>query len=142
MSNPTVDPEAALMVANFARGVSSELNSVKQKITSGQQHLAPVVLDKQGLIAGLTGAAVPQDIAQQAIPDNIDLSTLNVVPQDMGKQQRPMLPYTNTVQTQLPSQHSESMLNMIMLSLVSIEKQLGLLHKALKQPSKPRKTKE
>lgn len=143
-------PEAALLVANFARGVSSELYSVKQKITSGEKHLAPVELDRQGLIAGLTGAAVPQDVAQQVMPDpHLDPDAAErailehearqgQLPMQPVFQQRPQIQQPYSVGVAPPTSISDSMLNTIMSSLVSIERQLALLHKAIKQPKQSR----
>lgn len=141
-----IDKEAAIIAAQFARGVSSELLAVKQNITDGQRHLAPVELNKQGFISSLAGESqnATQDIAQIAIPDTFVDPTM----QHDGKFQPPAprppyttnaVPYQQPFQTQTSST-SDAMLNTIMLSLVSIEKQLALLFKAIKSPPTRKKT--
>ncbi len=147
-----VGPETALLVAQFARGVSGELSSVDQKITEGKRHLSPVKLDKEGLISSLTGATAPTPEPEFPAPSapsailpltEFERQVLEHESQRGAVDRR--LPYNAAVAPQAPSRPGndsaqEQLLNSIMLSLVSIEKQLAMLHKAVKTPPTRKKS--
>lgn len=145
-----IGPDAAMLVAQFARGVSSELHTVENAITENKKNLAPVKLDRQSMIADLTGAS-PNSLPSldpSVDPTTAEASILQYEAQRMAQQQERQIPYivgTSPVPQfaplqahpiqQVDSSSANMMLNNIMLTLVSIERQLAMLHKLIKPTS-------